>query len=222
MNWVDIVVGAFMILFLVAGTRRGFIREVTGFVGLVLAFVLAIAGAQIWAVMIADQLHFHPSVATVVSFILIFVLVFLLSRAAGGLIFKLIRKTPLGLLDRIGGSIIGLLKGGLILSLIFLILGTFSLPQAFSNSLDSSALTPPLRAFAPTMYNLFKVAFPQMRSLGEVVGQSVERGLARGKEQVLQKSSDVVDMLQKTKNAPNGSAEDRDRTEPNENSTERD
>ena len=218
MNWVDIVVGVFMILFLVAGTRKGLIREVTGFVGLVVAFVVGIVGARVWAVMIADELRFHPSVATAVSFILIFVLVFLLFRAAGSVIFKFIRRSPLGLLDRLGGSVIGLLKGGLIISLVFLILGTFSLPQALSKTLDSSALVPPLRAFAPTVYNLFKAAFPQMRSLGEVVGQSVESGLARGKEKVLEKSSDVVDMLQKTKTTADNNSENR--PQPDEGSAE--
>jgi len=47
-----------------------------------------------------------------------------------------------------------------------------------------------------------------MRSLGEVVGQSVESGLARGKEKVMEKSSDIVDMLQKTKTAPDNSSAD--------------
>jgi len=220
MNWVDIVVGLFMVLFLVAGLRRGFIREVTGFVGLVLAFVLGIAGSPIWSKAIVNLLHFPPSVATVVSFILIFILVFLLCKAAGNLLFKIVRQTPLHLLDRLGGSVIGLLKGGLLISLLLLFLGLFSLPQTIAKPLDSSVLVPTMRVFAPGVYNFLKGAFPQMRSLGEVIGQSVERGFARGKEQVLEKGSQLVDQLQKAKAAQKDGEDRRDHTEADEKSAE--
>jgi membrane protein required for colicin V production len=218
MNWFDIVVGLFMVLFLVAGIRRGFIREVTGLVGLVLAFILGIIGTPIWADLIVEELHFPRSVAIVISFILIFVLVFLLFRAGGGLLFKVVHLTPLGWVDRVAGGGIGLLKGGLIASLILLLLGIFPLPQVLSNSLDSSASASPLRSLAPAVYNLLQVVFPQMKSLGEVVGQSVEGSFARGKEQVLKKSSQVVDMLQKAKASQKDEADSQAPSEKDESS----
>lgn len=219
MNWVDIIVGVFMILFLVAGTRRGFIREVTGFVGLVIALALGIGGAHFWADIIVEELHFPHTVATVVSFGLIFALVFLLFRGIGSLLFKFVHLSPLSWLDRVGGSIFGLLKSGMIISVILLILGVFSLPPALSKPLGSSALVPPLRAFAPAAYNLFKAAFPQMRSLSEIAGRSVERGFTRGKEQVLKKGSRVVDMLQREKVGQEEKTDRQGDSEPNETSS---
>ena len=116
------------------------------------------------------------------------------------------------------GGGIGLLKGGLIVSLILLLLGIFPLPQVLSSSLDSSASASPLRSLAPAVYDLLKVVFPQMKSLGEVVGQSVEGSFARGKEQVLQKSSQVVDMLQKAKASQKDQADSKVPSEQDESS----
>ncbi len=201
MNWIDIALGLFMILFIITGIRRGFLREVMGLVGLIVAFVLGVAGSPIWSVLIVQELHFPSSVATAVSFILIFILIFLLFKAVGSLLHKLVRSSPLRWFDRLGGSIFGLLKSGMIISVFLLILGVFTLPSALSSTLNSSRLVPPLRAMAPTVFNLIKVAFPRLKSLGEVAGQSVERGFTRGKEQVLEKGAQVVDMLQKEKQA---------------------
>jgi membrane protein required for colicin V production len=216
MNWVDIVLGVFVVVFLVIGVRKGLIREVAGFIGLVVAFIVGIAGTRFWSELIVIELHFPPSIATVVSFILLFTLVFLLFRAAGSFLFTILHLSPLGWLDRVGGCIVGLLKGALIVSLVLLILGTLSLPQAVSRPLDSSTLASPMRGLAPAVYHLLKIAFPQMRSLGEVVGQSVERSFARGKEEVLEKRSHVVDMLQKAKAAPDDKADSQGRSESEE------
>ena len=216
MNWVDIIFGLCVIFFLVIGVRKGLIREVVGFIGLVVAFIVAIAGTRFWSELIVKELHFPPSIATVVSFILLFTLVFLLFRAAGSFLFTILHLSPLGWLDRVGGCIVGLLKGALAVSLVLLILGTLSLPQALSGPLDSSALASPMRGLAPAVYHLLKVAFPQMKSLGEVVGQSVERSFARGKEEVLEKRSHVVDMLQKAKVAPSDKTDSQDRSESEE------
>jgi len=63
MNWVDFGIGVFAVLFFITGIRMGFIREVTGLIGLVLAFILAVAGTPIWADSMVDMLKFPPSVA---------------------------------------------------------------------------------------------------------------------------------------------------------------
>jgi hypothetical protein len=57
-----------------------------------------------------------------------------------------------------------------------------------------------------------------MKSLGEVVGQSVEGSFARGKEQVLKKSSQVVDMLQKAKASQKDEADSQAPSEKDESS----
>ena len=125
MNWVDFSIGVLAVLFFITGIRMGFIREVTGLIGFVLAFVLAVAGTPIWADSMVDMLNFPPSVAKVSAFILIFALVYLLCKAGGKFLFKFIRHSPLDLLDRLGGSIIGLLKGALVIFAAFCLMYLF-------------------------------------------------------------------------------------------------
>jgi len=203
-NWVDIIFGLILILFLIAGIRRGFIREAVGLVSLLLAFILGTTMAPIWSRIVVERFHFPPSVATVVVFILIFILVFILVRAVGNLLFKIVRATPLDLIDRLGGGLVGLVKGGLVISLILVFLGLFSLPLAIDQSLNDSTLTVPMKALAPAVYGLVQGAVPQMRSLGEVVGESVESGLSRGQEEIREKSSQVIDKLEESKSEHEG------------------
>jgi membrane protein required for colicin V production len=196
MNWVDIVVGLVLLFFFVAGARKGFIREVTGLISIIVAFIVGISGAPIWSKIIEQNLKIPSSVATLVAFILIFILVFILIRALGNLLFKVVRATPLDALDRLGGSIIGIVKGVLIVSLVLILLGLFNLPLVVSQELNGSWSAAPLRTVAPSLYRFFKEAVPQMRSLDDVVGDSVEKDLSRGREKIRQKSSQIIDRLE--------------------------
>ncbi len=199
MNWVDIVVALILLFFFIAGARKGFIREVTGLTGIIVAFLVGITGAPIWSDVLIDRLKFPPSLATLVAFILIFILVFILIRALGNLLFKVVRATPLDVLDRLGGSFIGVIKGALIISLVLIFLGLFTLPEAVYQELNVSWSATPLRAVAPSLYRFVQEGVPQMRSLGDVMGDSVEKGLSRGREEVLKRSSQVIDQLQDAK-----------------------
>jgi membrane protein required for colicin V production len=199
MNWVDIVVALILLFFFVAGARKGFIREVTGLIGIIAAFILGITGAPIWSQILVDRLKFPPSLATLVAFLLIFILAFILIRALGNLLFKVVRSTPLDALDRLGGSLVGILKGAFIISLVLIFLGLFTLPQAVVQELGDSWSASPLRAVAPSFYRFVKEGVPQMRSLGEVVGESLEKGLSQGQEEVRQRSSEMIDRLRQAK-----------------------
>ena len=220
MNWVDFSIGVLAVLFFITGIRMGFIREVTGLIGFVLAFVLAVAGTPIWADSMVDMLNFPPSVAKVSAFILIFALVYLLCKAGGKFLFKFIRHSPLDLLDRLGGSIIGLLKGALVISLVLVLLGILPLPDVISEEINSSQLAYPLRTFAPASYDFLKEAFPQLRSLGEIVGQSVEDGVARGKEIIKEESSQMVDKVQKARATREDGKESAEPSQSGDNSAE--
>lgn len=197
MNWVDIVVALILLFFFIAGARKGFILEVTGLIAIIGAFLVGIAGAPIWSQILVDRLKFPPSLATLVAFILIFILVFILIRALGNLLFKVIRATPLDALDRLGGSCIGLLKGALIVSLILIFLGLFTLPHAVVQGLNDSWSAGPLRTVAPSLYRFIKEGVPQMRALGDVVGDSLEEGFSQGRQEVRKRSAEIIDRLQK-------------------------
>lgn len=199
MNWVDIAVGLLMALFLVAGARKGFIREVAGLVAIILAFILSIGAAPIWSEILVERVNLSSSVATIVAFILIFILVFILVRALGSILFKVVRATPLDIIDRLGGSLIGLLKGLLVISLILVFLGLFSLPRFVVRALNESIMAPHVKTVAPAVYDLLKGAVPQMRSLGDVVGESVEKGFSYGKKEIQEKGSQLIDKLQESK-----------------------
>jgi hypothetical protein len=84
----------------------------------------------------------------------------------------------------------------------------------------SSQLASPFRTFAPASYDFLKKAFPQLRSLGEIVGQSVEDGVARGKEIIKEESSQLVDKVQKVRAIQEDGKESAEPSQSGDNSVE--
>jgi membrane protein required for colicin V production len=214
MNWVDIVVALILLFFFITGARKGFIREVTGLLAIIIAFLIGVSGAPIWSTILVDRLNFPPSVATLVAFFLLFLLVFILIRALGTLLCKVVRATPLDVLDRLGGSFIGVLKGALVISLILVFLGLFTLPEAVAEELNGSWSATPLRTVAPTLYGFVKKGIPQMRSLGDMLGDSLEKGLSQGHEEVRKRSSQMIDRLQEAGSEEDGKSDQESTTSP--------
>lgn len=100
---------------------RGFVREAISLGGWVLAFLLA----NFLAVYLADtigDLIANRTGRYIVAWSLIFVLVLVLSSLVAKMLSKLISVSGLGLLDRLLGSVFGVLRGALIvMALVFVV-----------------------------------------------------------------------------------------------------
>lgn len=76
------------------------------------------------------------------SFIIFLALVFTLVRVVGGITKGIVRKTPLGIVDKLGGAVFGLMKALIILFLVFALvlplLGVISGDSFISSSIENS------------------------------------------------------------------------------------
>lgn len=95
--------------FLLWGTKKGLILEISEIVGLIAAFLLAMF------------LPFNLQIGGW-KYVVSFLIYFLTISIGFSILSKIINKTPLALIDKILGSVIGTLKGIIVVIILFLII----------------------------------------------------------------------------------------------------
>lgn len=112
MDWIDLVGGGLVVVFLLLGLARGLWWQVIRAVGVVLALVVARAASPEVAAWILDRwADLSPRMASGIAWAGLFVLTMLAASLLARLGRKMLEAMQLGLLDRIGGAILGGLTG---------------------------------------------------------------------------------------------------------------
>ncbi|MBE0433665.1 CvpA family protein [candidate division WOR-3 bacterium] len=132
MVWIDIAIIVIVIGLIIHGIATGLIRGAFDIAGIIFGYVLA-AGYSATV-----------NLPQILAFLLIFIVVMVAFSIAGRIVSKIIHITPLGLIDRVLGGILGVAKG-LIICFVFLLALMFI-------KKDSRALS--RSQFAPQIVNL--------------------------------------------------------------------
>ncbi len=124
MNWVDLVVLAVLVLSGLLAFMRGLIREVLGFGAWVVAAVVAspygvFPYLQPWM----RRQFSDPATADLVAFGLVFVTVLVALWLLAGALSNAVRGSALGGLDRSLGFVFGLVRGAVVVSVAYVLLG---------------------------------------------------------------------------------------------------
>ena len=115
---VVVVVGALTLL----GLLKGMVKQLVALAGVVAGYMVAM---RFYEPASRFFTSFHPGTAKVISFIAIFVASIICAHIIGGVVGKLFGISGLGFLNRIGGGLVGFLKGCLIVSLVVMVLIAF-------------------------------------------------------------------------------------------------
>ena len=137
-NWIDILLAAIMLLSVGLATLRGLLHSVFGLAAAALAFIVALRRGDFFAPWLESALGTSASVS--LSYAAVFVLALLVFGAVGKMIRATARKLDLGGLDRVGGFVFGLLRGGLAAVVVVLVIG--ALPLEDTRAWRESKLTP--------------------------------------------------------------------------------
>lgn len=154
MNVFDIVITVFLLLGFVRGLMKGLFIEVASLV----ALIGGIWGAIHFSFFIGDYLEESVSwsekqislAAFAITFIIIIVVVIML----GKFLTKLADLAALGMVNKILGGIFGLVKTGLILSIIFVFFHRMNANITFidKETLEESILYERIKNIAPTIF----------------------------------------------------------------------
>jgi membrane protein required for colicin V production len=164
MSILDITLLLILIFFIIKGLIRGIILEVLTLIGMVVALIMALYGMEKASLFIASMITLPDYLLSSLGFFCIFLIVVLIFRLAAILLKKLIRKTPIAILDRLGGLLSGLIKGVLVACLAAYLFSWIPIRKAdYTREKEKSLLLKPSMAIAPFLLNLIRDWVPEAR-----------------------------------------------------------
>lgn len=123
----DLIIFGIMSLSVLIGIIRGFIKELISLV----TWVVAICLSVMYASPLSEHMTFTKIalVKSLTAFLLVFIGIVFVGAIINYMIGGLVRKTPFSLPDRILGSIFGVLRGVVFVTILILIAGLTPLPE---------------------------------------------------------------------------------------------
>ena len=140
MNVLDLIIGIILLLFAIAGLRKGLIIEAF----YLASFIVGIYGAMYFSDVVADWMAGFVDVGkeylAVIAFIVTFILFVVLIRFLGRLVSGLVDAISLGFLDKIGGFFFGIIKGALLTSIIIMVMNIFGLSSLIRKDIRKGSI----------------------------------------------------------------------------------
>jgi membrane protein required for colicin V production len=158
---------ALVVIFLIgafAGYRKGFLSELFSLLGIILGILAGfklMGGAML---MLAEKYQVDEKILPYVAFGVVFLIVVIIVSLLGKLLKSSLEKTVLGDVDKIAGSVLGLLKTAFMVSVVLWISGSLEMkiPSSWS---EDSWLYPLTESFAPAITTWVAQIFPVFSDL---------------------------------------------------------
>ena len=156
MNYLDIIIAIILFLFAFKGFRKGLIIEVVT----LLAFAVGIYGAMHFSDFTAEHLQdfmeINPKYLNTIAFVLTFILLVILVNLIGKAVTNLIKAMNLGFFNKLGGAVFGVAKGVLLCSILVMVLNNFQLIGVVKPEVrQQSKLFPYIEETVPYVYQGF-------------------------------------------------------------------
>jgi membrane protein required for colicin V production len=156
LNYLDIIIAIILFLFGFKGFRKGLVIEVVT----LLAFAVGIYGAMHFsdftAAHLQDFMDINPKYINTVAFVLTFILLVVLVNLLGRWITNLIKTMNLNFWNKLGGAVFGAVKGVLLCSVLLMVLTNFQLIGVVKSEVrEQSLLYPYVEKTVPYVYRGF-------------------------------------------------------------------
>ena len=132
------------------GLFKGLVKEVLSLLALIVGLIGAGRFYETASPLLAG-LGFGTQAATILSFILLFTLIFIGVILIGRLLHQLVHAASLGWLNRLGGAAFGFLRGAIVTCVIVLIL--ISVLSERAPLLTGSSMTPPILRMSGVLFS---------------------------------------------------------------------
>lgn len=144
-NYFDIIIATMVSGFAIRGFLKGLILSLTSFLGLIAGLYVAWHFSNYLESELTSLLSLSANVLKVLSFLLSFLIIIFVIHLLGLLLEKLVNISGLGFLNKLGGFLLGLAKGGLFISVLFYIFVRLGGPAWINpNTLSQSLLYEPI------------------------------------------------------------------------------
>jgi membrane protein required for colicin V production len=159
-NYFDIIFFVVIGIFVYKGVSNGLVMGVFSIVGLVTAFIVATKMSKPASEFIKRYITLTPLIETILAFVVVFFGIILIFKIAGFIMKKIVEVSLLGWLDKVGGGVFGLIKGGFILSLFLILMSFMPFEKEFEKRASNGYLYIHVRTFAPKVFDALKTFIP--------------------------------------------------------------
>lgn len=127
MNWADYSILILILLSAILSYFKGFVKEIFSFLAWLFSFIIALLFFGELASLLTRLIPFFD-LRLGLSFIILFLICFVLIGGLNDLILSSIAPTPLSVSERSLGIIFGIAKGGIIVTLLLMLSGLTRFP----------------------------------------------------------------------------------------------
>ncbi|MFA5713784.1 MAG: CvpA family protein [Bacteroidales bacterium] len=157
-NAIDLIILVFLLPGFIGGLIKGFTKQAAALLALVIGVWVAIYFSEALASLFKLWFKSEGVLIEIVAFGVLFIATLFGINLAGKIIARLLQIALLGWLDKILGLLFGVVKYGLILSIIIFLLTSLDniypfIPQEI---VKSSLFYPIIKDFAPSLFSYFK------------------------------------------------------------------
>lgn len=175
MNFVDVILGIFILAFLINGIKKGFISSVVHLLGLIVAvFLIGKIGYDV-RIALMEKFTISETIATIIAYIIIFLVIMLIAKIVIIILHKIVTFLSLKFLDRILGAIFGILNGILILAILLIILDISPISKIVAQGTENSKISSFVRIFTGKAYEKIPQLEEGKDKLEEIIEKVTEK-----------------------------------------------
>jgi uncharacterized membrane protein required for colicin V production len=173
-NWLDFVLIAGLIIALILGSKVGLVRSVMRFFALAAGIIITTNNADIIAIEVARHIDASPMIIAIISFVLLLAILYGMFRLVVIMFYKVSQLQSLGQTDKIGGGVMGAVRGWVFLGFLFFILTLTPMPEGFHRMVDNSMLSEPMMRTITFLYDGTQMLHPDSRSFVDEVENNLQ------------------------------------------------
>lgn len=153
MNYLDIIIGIFLLVGLIKGLKNGFFVELASLIALIAGIYGAIHFSYYAVDFLSDRVSWSDSTINLAAFAITFIIIVIIISLAGKILTKIADFAMLGLVNRILGGIFGILKAAFIISVIIMFINALNERASFIDEdiKEESILYQNVEMIAPMM-----------------------------------------------------------------------
>lgn len=166
MNYLDIVLGIFLLSAMVNGIKNGFFVELASLVSMLLGIYVAIKCSYLMKTYLENHVTWNSKTIQVMAFALTFILVVIGVAVLAKFFTSVVNFASLGIFNKLLGGIFGILKMILILSVFVNLLQKFNFDYTFldKETIDESKLYLPIQTVSKMIYPAIEAWFTAFQS----------------------------------------------------------
>ena len=154
MNYIDIILGLLLIFSAIGGFKKGLVTEVASLAALILGIWGAIQFSEITTELLIKYFDLKTDYLNIISFIVTFIVIVILVHIVGNVVSNLVDTAGLGIVNKLGGMVFGLLRTILFLSILLIVFDKIDndvqiIPE---KAKKSSTMYEPIKNIAPSIF----------------------------------------------------------------------